>query len=57
MKEITKQKIKASGFRMDFLAKKINVNPVQLSMAFTNKRPLPIGKEEELIEFLSTIPA
>lgn len=57
MKDTTKKKIKDSGFRMDYLAKKINVNPVQLSMAFTNKRPLPIGKEEELIEFLSKIPA
>jgi len=57
MKETTKQKIKESGFRMDYLAKKIEVNPVQLSMAFSGKRALPIGKEEKLIEFLSKIPA
>jgi len=57
MKNTTIIKVRASGFKVNFLAEKIGVNPAQLTMALNGRRPLPIGKEEKLIEFLSKIPA
>lgn len=55
MKETTKRKIKESGLMTGFLANKISVHPTQFSLAYTGKRLLPSGKEEELIAFLNKV--
>ena len=56
MNNTTKIKVRESGFKVKFLAEKIGIHPVQLSMALRGERSLPNGKEEELTKFLSKIP-
>ena len=56
MNNSTKVLIKESGFKLNFLAKKVGLHPSQLSMAIKGDRALPFGKEEELKKFLAKVP-
>lgn len=56
MNKNTKTLVRESGFKVKFLAEKIGIHPVQLSMALRDERTLPFGKEEELKKFLDKIP-
>lgn len=56
MNNNTKTLVRESGFKVKFLAEKIGIHPVQLSMALRGERSLPNGKEDELKKFLAKVP-
>ena len=56
MNSNTKTQVRDSGFKIKFLAEKIGIHPVQLSMALRGERTLPNGKEDELKKFLARVP-
>lgn len=56
MNESTIKLVRESGFKVKFLAAKIDVHPNQLSMALRGERIIPLEKEQKLKEFLQLIP-
>lgn len=55
MNGITKQKVKASGFKYNHLAKQIEVHPQYFSMVMRGERFLSIQKEAKLNEILKHV--
>lgn len=55
MNGITKEKVKASGFKYNHLAAQINVHPQYFSMVMRGERSLSLEKEAKLKEILKDV--
>ncbi len=56
MNESTIRLVRNSGFKVKYLAEKIDINANQLSMALRGERSIPDEKEQKLKKFLELIP-
>lgn len=55
MNGLTREKVKASGYKQSYLAEIINVHPQFFSMVMRGDRNLSIKKEAILKEFLKDV--
>lgn len=55
MNGITKEKVKASGFKYNYLAAQIDVHPQYFSMVMRGERNLSLEKEAKLKELLKDV--
>ncbi len=55
MNGLTKEKVKASGFRYNHLATQIGVHPQFFSMVMRGERNLSLEKENKLKELLKDV--
>jgi plasmid maintenance system antidote protein VapI len=55
MNSITKEKVKASGFKYKHLAKQLEIHPQYFSMVMRGERSLSLEKEGRLKEILKNV--
>lgn len=55
MNGLTREKVKASGFKYNHLAAQINVHPQYFSMVMRGERSLSLEKEAKLKEILKDV--
>jgi plasmid maintenance system antidote protein VapI len=55
MNNITKEKVKASGFKYKHLAKQLEIHPQYFSMVMRGERSLSLEKEDQLKELLKHV--
>lgn len=55
MNGLTKEKVKASGFKYNHLASQIDVHPQYFSMVMRGERNLSLDKEAKLKEILKDV--